>query len=84
MISSSLTCELLKSSSESILADVVVRGVAGRTERVVSGVTFFRGPSSVLKLSTVSEALRLRAVGGVMKYCKPRLAVYDETRLQVR
>lgn len=63
--SSSLTCELLNSSSESMLAEVVVTGVAGRAT-AGSGVFFLRGASGGVKLSTESAALRLRAVDGVV------------------
>lgn len=82
MNSSSLTCELLKSSSESRLADVEVTGVAGRAAvSAASGVFFLRGPSAAPSLLERSDALRLRAVGGVVIWYKPGL-VDDETRLR--
>jgi len=74
--SSSLIWELLKSSSESMFAEVVVTGVAGRAGgTVVSGVCFLRGPSGGVRVST-SEALRLSAEGGVVGvWAEPSLAL---------
>jgi hypothetical protein len=64
MKSSSLAWELLKPSSESMFAEVVVTGVAGRS-MAVSRPFFLRGASGST-FSTESTALRLRAVDGVV------------------
>lgn len=59
--------ELLKSSSESILSEGLVTGVLGRSAMGVCEVCFFRGgPSAGISWPSASEALRLRAVGGVV------------------
>jgi hypothetical protein len=72
--------ELLKSSSESMVPDALVSGVAGSSTTGVwrglgvwrgSGVSrglgvFCRGCSAGLRCVFASEAFRLRAVGGVV------------------
>jgi hypothetical protein len=59
--------ELLKSSSESIFSEALVIGVAGRSTGSDSGVCLFSGgPSEGVSWPSASEALRLRAVGGVV------------------
>ncbi|ORY07275.1 hypothetical protein BCR34DRAFT_26149 [Clohesyomyces aquaticus] len=77
MSSSSLTWELLKSSSESMAGEALVRGVAGRGVGVAeSGVCFFAagsraGPDG----STKADALRLREGEVVVMCCEPDPAV---------
>lgn len=57
----------LSYSSESILSEALVTGVAGRSMGVVSGVCFLRGgPCALASWPSASEAFRLRAVGGVV------------------
>jgi hypothetical protein len=69
--------ELLYSSSESMLLEASVKGVAGRASGFGFGLSlslFLRGPSAC-KVSR-SSALRLRAGEGVVDLCRaPRLAV---------
>lgn len=58
-----------------MFTEAVVTGVAGRVvETVVSGVCFLRGPSGGLRRSR-SEALRLRAEGGVVVLGRADLAL---------
>lgn len=82
MKSSPLACELLKSSSESILGEaVVVTGVAGRS-KWVSGVCFLVGGTAEgARWSAISSALRLREAveGGVVMFWESRSRRDDET-----
>lgn len=65
MNSSWLAWELLKSSSDSMVAAVVVSGVAG-SSMADSGVFFLRETCDTERLSPRSSALRLQAEGGVV------------------
>jgi hypothetical protein len=59
--------ELLNSSSESILSEALVTGVAGKSAGSVSGVCLFSGgPSEGVSWPSAPEAFRLREVGGVV------------------
>lgn len=82
MKSSPLACELLKSSSESILGEaVVVTGVAGRSTWA-SGVGFLVGGAvEGARWSAMSSAFRLREAveGGVVMFWESRSRRDDET-----
>ena len=61
--------ELLKSSSESIVPEAFVTGVAGRLSTAGSSEdfnVFLRGSSEELSVNSASEAFRLWTVGGVV------------------
>ena len=61
--------ELLKSSSESIVPEAFVTGVAGRLSIAGSSgdfCVFLRGSSEGLSVMSASEAFRLWTVGGVV------------------
>jgi hypothetical protein len=69
--------ELLKSSSESMLPEAFVSGVAGRLSIMgCSGdlSVFLRGSSEGLSWMSASEAFRLWAVGVVVLYYEARSA----------
>lgn len=74
--------ELLKSSSESMLPEAFVTGVAGKSMACGSGdfIVFLRGSSEGLSWMSASEAFRLWAVGGVVVYYEP-VPPDDGTRL---
>lgn len=61
--------ELLKSSSESIVPEAFVTGVAGRLSMTGGSgdlSVFLRGSSEGLSVISASEAFRLWTVGGVV------------------